>query len=250
MANLYKLVLKSGGEKNTAFFLKAETTIIGRDPISNFVIDDIEVSRNHLVATIKEKSVFIEDLDSTNGSYLNGKRLKKLTEVKSGDLITLGKSIVIEFIQEQDDDLTPEDINELKSQSHVSNETVIAEEDALILEPLEQEDFKEKELAEEEKVDEDQVIETKVEKHIAFDKPIEDSVEKETEITDGKVQKELGAKLKKSQNKLPTWVFILVIVLGLLVIFCVIPLLVIEFTNQWCNLFAGFFNSMTSGACP
>ena len=43
---------------------------------------------------------------------------------------------------------------------------------------------------------------------------------------------------------------ILLAALVFIVVCCVIPLVVIEVTNQWCDLFAGFFNSMSPGVCP
>lgn len=55
---------------------------------------------------------------------------------------------------------------------------------------------------------------------------------------------------KSEDQKKPTWVVILLAALAFIVIFCVIPLIIIEATNQWCNLFAGFFNSMSPGVCP
>jgi len=50
--------------------------------------------------------------------------------------------------------------------------------------------------------------------------------------------------------KKPTWVVIPLAALTFIVIFCVIPLVVIDVANQWCNLFAGFFNSVVPGVCP
>jgi hypothetical protein len=58
-----------------------------------------------------------------------------------------------------------------------------------------------------------------------------------------------GAKLLKNLSKLPTWAVILVIALGFIILFCIIPLLVIEMTDQWCNLFSGFFNAISPGTC-
>ena len=46
------------------------------------------------------------------------------------------------------------------------------------------------------------------------------------------------------------WVFILLAALAFIVIFCVLPLVVIEVTDQWCNMFAGIFNSISPGVCP
>ena len=55
--------------------------------------------------------------------------------------------------------------------------------------------------------------------------------------------------LEKIESK-PTWLILLIITLGFLIIFCLVPFLLIEFTNQWCNLFSGFFNAIIPGVCP
>ncbi len=46
------------------------------------------------------------------------------------------------------------------------------------------------------------------------------------------------------------WVVILLAALAFIVIFCILPLIVIEVSDQWCNLFAKFFNSISPGVCP
>jgi ABC-2 type transport system permease protein len=46
------------------------------------------------------------------------------------------------------------------------------------------------------------------------------------------------------------WVVILLAALAFMVIFCVLPLIVIEVTDQWCNFFSGIFNSISPGVCP
>ena len=59
-----------------------------------------------------------------------------------------------------------------------------------------------------------------------------------------------GAAGEKWLNRLPSWLIILVIALAFLVFFCFIPFIIIEVSNQWCNLFSGFFNALSPGACP
>jgi len=46
------------------------------------------------------------------------------------------------------------------------------------------------------------------------------------------------------------WVVILLVALAFIVIFCILPLIVIEVSDQWCSLFAGIFNSISPGVCP
>jgi hypothetical protein len=50
--------------------------------------------------------------------------------------------------------------------------------------------------------------------------------------------------------RLPAWLIVSILSISLLVIFCLIPFLLIDTFNQWCNLFPGFFNAMSPGICP
>jgi pSer/pThr/pTyr-binding forkhead associated (FHA) protein len=85
-----KLVTTSStGEKNE-YLLTSETVTIGRKPSNDIPIDNLSVSGRHAqVITILDDS-FLEDLGSTNGTYVNGKLVKKHA-LEDGDNITLGK---------------------------------------------------------------------------------------------------------------------------------------------------------------
>lgn len=65
-----------------------------------------------------------------------------------------------------------------------------------------------------------------------------------------KESKSEGKTKVKITDKYPTWAIVLMIALAFIIVFCVIPLVIIEVTNQWCNLFSGFFNSIQPGICP
>jgi pSer/pThr/pTyr-binding forkhead associated (FHA) protein len=85
-----KLITTSSTGENTEFELVNETTTIGRKPGNDIQIDNLSVSGRHAqVITILEDS-FLEDLGSTNGTYVNGKLVKKHA-LENGDNITLGK---------------------------------------------------------------------------------------------------------------------------------------------------------------
>jgi hypothetical protein len=51
-------------------------------------------------------------------------------------------------------------------------------------------------------------------------------------------------------QQLPAWMVVSIIAILFIILFCLIPFLLIDITNQWCNLFPGFFNSMSPGICP
>lgn len=85
-----KLVMTSTSGDQQEIPLTKETTTIGRKPSNDIHIDNLSVSGSHAqVITILEDS-FLEDLGSTNGTYVNGKLVKKHA-LEHGDNITLGK---------------------------------------------------------------------------------------------------------------------------------------------------------------
>ncbi len=85
-----KLVLSMNGVVQGEYELNQERLTIGRKPDNDIPIDNLAVSGKHaLVITILDDS-FLEDLGSTNGSYVNGKLVKKHA-LKDGDVIAIGK---------------------------------------------------------------------------------------------------------------------------------------------------------------
>ncbi|MFT5665424.1 MAG: pSer/pThr/pTyr-binding forkhead associated (FHA) protein [Gammaproteobacteria bacterium] len=89
-----KLITTSSSGEQEEFLLTNETTTIGRKPNNDIHIDNLSVSGKHAqVITILEDS-FLEDLGSTNGTYVNGKLIKKHA-LDNGDNITLGKYQII-----------------------------------------------------------------------------------------------------------------------------------------------------------
>jgi len=68
---------------------------IGRDPgQSNLIISEPTVSKVHCKLYSKENKIYIKDNESTNGIFINNKRITE-TEVKSNDIIFLGKKGII-----------------------------------------------------------------------------------------------------------------------------------------------------------
>lgn len=85
-----KLVLSLNGVVQGEYDLNKERLTIGRKPENDIPIDNLAVSGKHaLIITILDDS-FLEDLGSTNGTYVNGKLVKKHA-LKNGDVIAIGK---------------------------------------------------------------------------------------------------------------------------------------------------------------
>ena len=72
------------------FPLEKERLLLGRKPENDIQVDNLAVSGQHAAIITILNDSFLEDLDSTNGTFVNGKLVKKHA-LKHGDVITIGK---------------------------------------------------------------------------------------------------------------------------------------------------------------
>jgi pSer/pThr/pTyr-binding forkhead associated (FHA) protein len=70
--------------------VQKDRTTLGRRPYNDIVIDNLAVSGEHAVMLAVGEDLFIEDLNSTNGTYINGKAIKKQL-LAHNDTIEIGK---------------------------------------------------------------------------------------------------------------------------------------------------------------
>jgi len=97
-----------GVDKGLTVEASGEELVIGRGDDSSFSLRDGTVSRRHARVRNGNGRWFIEDLGSSNGTYVNGVRIAKAIELKSGDQIRAGKTVLM-FSEDQPMDLLPED---------------------------------------------------------------------------------------------------------------------------------------------
>ena len=97
MAPLFQFVMRSGPTPGATFSLEGDQLVIGRDSSSAIAINDAEVSRKHARLNFQGGKYVIEDLGSTNGTFVNGQRLVSPVVLKSGDVISLGEQIVLMY---------------------------------------------------------------------------------------------------------------------------------------------------------
>lgn len=67
--------------------------VIGRSDDADIIIDDSYASEFHVRVGVQEGEVMLNDLGSTNGTYLNGRRVTVPTVISKGDSIQIGKTI-------------------------------------------------------------------------------------------------------------------------------------------------------------
>ncbi|MCY1043809.1 GGDEF domain-containing protein [Corallococcus sp. bb12-1] len=87
------LVQIHGPELGKKYVLEETEFTIGRDQHNHIVVDLDNVSRRHARIWGRQGKMFVEDLQSTNGTYLNDKEVIQAQPLRSGDLVKVGGSI-------------------------------------------------------------------------------------------------------------------------------------------------------------
>lgn len=93
-----KMIVSIDGVVIKEVELTKERTTLGRRPYNDIVIDNLAVSGEHAVLHLQGDEVELEDLGSTNGTYVNGKSIKR-HPLHNGDTIDVGK-YKIRFLHE------------------------------------------------------------------------------------------------------------------------------------------------------
>jgi hypothetical protein len=93
----YRLIVRRGPQPNQVYELTDEVVNLGRDITNNIVINDREVSRHHLRFTRGAEGFTMEDLGSTNGTFINGRRVTGASLLKPGDMIGLGETVTLSY---------------------------------------------------------------------------------------------------------------------------------------------------------
>jgi FHA domain len=85
------LVIRAGGGRaGEAFNVTGERMTIGRSPEAEVFLDDVTVSRNHALLVRRRDGLYIDDLGSLNGTYVNRHRIES-HRLQNGDELQIGK---------------------------------------------------------------------------------------------------------------------------------------------------------------
>jgi len=91
------MVMRTGPTPGKTFPLSKSEMYIGRDATNDVIINDAEISRKHSRLVMVPGGYMIEDLGSTNGTFVNGQRLMGPHTLRPGELVMLGENISLAF---------------------------------------------------------------------------------------------------------------------------------------------------------
>ncbi len=89
-----RLVRMNGPQQERGVELPGPVCVLGRGTGAAIRLEDESVSKRHACLTFDAGSYHLEDLDSSNGTFVNGKRIRERTELRPGDLLRLGAVIL------------------------------------------------------------------------------------------------------------------------------------------------------------
>jgi len=97
MASQFQLIMRQGPTPGAAYTLEGDQLNIGRESQNDIAINDAEISRRHARLTFQGGKYVLEDLGSTNGTFVNGQRLAGPRVLKAGEVVSFGEQIVLVF---------------------------------------------------------------------------------------------------------------------------------------------------------
>jgi hypothetical protein len=106
MAQSFQLIMRTGPTPGKVFELNKSEITIGRDVSCDIVVNDSEVSRKHSRIVMQAGGFLLEDLGSTNGTFVNGQRLMGPHVLRPGEVLMLGENVSMAFETGYDADAT------------------------------------------------------------------------------------------------------------------------------------------------
>jgi len=100
-----RIQVAAGPLADSIYLLTDSEMRIGRDPSNSLAIGDLSLSRRHCVLVREADSYTLRDLDSRNGTFVNGRVISK-KQLNHGDQISIGESVLVFLLKEDTDEAT------------------------------------------------------------------------------------------------------------------------------------------------
>jgi pSer/pThr/pTyr-binding forkhead associated (FHA) protein len=106
MAAKFQFVMRAGPNVGKVFPLEPKELLVGRDSACAISVIDPEVSRKHARLVWQGEDFTLEDLGSTNGTFINGKRINTPYLLRAGDTVAFGENVALSYEAVYDPDAT------------------------------------------------------------------------------------------------------------------------------------------------
>jgi len=232
MATNFRLVIRSGVDVGKEFILDKNELIVGREQTADIPISDPEISRRHARLFFQNGGYIIEDLGSTNGTFVNGQKISGPYLLRPGEVINFGEhvSVLFESVQVDPNATVVNSAAAPKAPiAPASGKTPLytpppAQSAPQAAVPIYQPPAT-------------PAPQSQVQQSYSTPNPQAQSKPAKKEVKPG------GA------SKMPSWLKILIIVALVILVLCICPIVLIDSLNMWCQLFGGIFNSINPGVC-
>jgi pSer/pThr/pTyr-binding forkhead associated (FHA) protein len=219
MATNFRLVIRSGVDVGKEFVLEKNEYIIGREQTADITISDPEISRRHARLFFQNGSYIIEDLGSTNGTFVNGQKISGPYLLRPGEVVNFGEHVSVLYESVQID----------------PNATVVSSSAVAPKAPI-------------------SAAPAKTPLYTPPPAPSNPPPAAAQQPFPAPIPSTPSQPAKKKEKvasgtKMPTWLKILIIVALVVLVLCVCPVILIDSLNLWCKLFGGIFNSINPGVC-
>lgn len=239
----FRLILQSGSGAGTEYPLEKTEIFLGRDLSNDVVINDPEVSRRHARLVLTGNTYAMEDLGSTNGTFLRGQRLSAPVLLNPGELITIGEKVFLKFEAVAiDPNATVAAFRRPASQPVAPVSQPFIPQQPVAPQYIPQQP------AAPAYVPQQPVAP----QYVPPQQPAAPQYVQPQPVPQAPAPVSPAAPVYHAPpaKKKSGWLIALLVVVGILLIFCIIPWILIEVTDSYCALFPGIFNSIQPGACP
>jgi pSer/pThr/pTyr-binding forkhead associated (FHA) protein len=93
----FQFVMRSGPTPGKIYPIEGNELTVGRESNNSIAINDAEVSRKHARLEKRGTSYVIQDLGSTNGTFVNGVRISGIQVLNAGDEVSFGENILLMY---------------------------------------------------------------------------------------------------------------------------------------------------------
>ncbi|MBU0640816.1 MAG: FHA domain-containing protein [Planctomycetes bacterium] len=118
------VLVRFKGAERRDIRLTQEKCIIGRRPDANLRIQSGDVSRQHCAVTVGPDEASVKDLGSSNGTFVNGKRIAE-TALRPGDRLALGPVVFVVQIDGKPATIKPEDVQTETAAAALDNDELL-----------------------------------------------------------------------------------------------------------------------------